>query len=153
MLKTTLAALALAAPFVLTGPAAAIEAQADVNLVGTWVATAYAGQTSRGTSIALGEGNWAEIEITSHDGPVFTGVMRWGLASDEHGLHDGEAETTEAEENIIGVLNLDDTTYSVVEYPDSTVRQFLLTNENTLEVVSYEAGPNAVVSRATYNRQ
>lgn len=152
MLRTAFAALVFAAPLI-AAPVAAQQAEADASLVGNWEAVAYAGRTSRGTSITLSDGNWAAIEITSHDGPVFAGVMRWGVTSDEHGLHDGETVTTRGEESIIGVLGLDDTTYTVVEYPDTTVRRFLLTNDNTLEVVSYEAGPNALVSRATYERQ
>lgn len=149
MTKTSLILLATA-PLLLAGSAVAQDAAE--NLVGTWVMTDFFGKSWRGTTITDGGGMSAQIEITEHDGPTFVGVLRWQLTTDEHGLHDGQQVTTDAEETILGVRDFDGD-YIVVEHPDTSFRRFRFTNASTLEVVGYEAGRYAVVVRSTYARQ
>ncbi|MCP4386300.1 MAG: hypothetical protein GY798_33645 [Hyphomicrobiales bacterium] len=150
-MKTSIAAVCFTVPLVMGG---ASNAQDTIpNLVGTWELAAMKGQTHRGDPIVLHEDHKMTIVITKQDGPIISGVKRWHLAEGEAHLHDGEELTTHAEETIMGVLNLDNETFTVVDHPDTTIWQLRLNEDGTLDGVAFEGGPHAFVGRATYTRQ
>ena len=144
---------AICASIVAAGLLVAQQGRAqDPSLVGTWSGTDFIGKTWGGTTMSMDSFKSVELEIREHDGPTISGVIRWELTTDEHGLHDGEQVTTRAEEVVLGVRDFDGT-YVIVEHPDMSIRRCRLIDENTLEVVGYEGGPNAYVARAVYKRQ
>ncbi|MCP4382038.1 MAG: hypothetical protein GY798_11610 [Hyphomicrobiales bacterium] len=109
-MKTFIAALCFAFPLAMGG---ASNAQDTIpNLVGTWELTAMKGLTHRGHPLVMHEDHKATIVITKQDGPIISGVLRWHLAEGESHMHDGEELTTHAEETIMGVLNLDNETFT-----------------------------------------
>lgn len=124
----------------------------DTSLAGTWLLTEFMGKTWRGTTMTVDAFKSVELEITEHDGPTISGVIRWELTTDEHGLHDGKQVTTKGAEVVLGVRDFDGT-YMIVEHPDTSVRKFRVIDGNKLEAVSYEGGPNAIVARAVYERR
>ncbi|MEM7445694.1 MAG: hypothetical protein AAF414_20400 [Pseudomonadota bacterium] len=145
------AAMALAVSMVLSSADVAAQDQ-STNLVGTWVMTDVNGRSWNGARHTLETIESIVLEIAEHDGTTFAGTYSWQLATHELAADDGQEITTEAEEVVIGVRDFDGT-YIMVDYPDDSVIRIRVADENTLEMVAYEAGPHAVVSRMTFERR
>ncbi len=146
-----IAAIALAASAgFLSDPAAAQDQ--GTNLVGTWAMTEINGRGWNGERHTTDTIDSLMLEISEHDGAIFAGTYSWQLATDALAMDAGQGITTEAEEVVLGVLDFDGT-YIMVDHPDTSVIRIRIVDDDTLEMVGYEAGPHAVVSRMTFERQ
>jgi len=146
-----IAAIAVTASVVfLSGPAAAQDQGG--NLVGTWAMTEINGRGWNGERHTTDTIDSIVLEISEHDGAVFAGTYSWRLATEALAMDAGQGVTTEAEEVVLGVLDFDGT-YIMVDHPDNSVIRIRMVDDNTLEMVGYETGPHAVVSRMTFERQ
>lgn len=148
LIRTVVFAVALS----LTWPVAALSQQAAEDLVGTWVITEVFGRTWDGEPLSTDTIASIELEIVDFDGVTFGGIYRWQLSSDSLNLDDGQGVATSAEETVLGVRDFDGT-FIMVDALDDSIFRLWFTNETTMEVVAYEAGPHAVVSRMVFERQ
>ncbi|MEO1223005.1 MAG: hypothetical protein AAFX92_02170 [Pseudomonadota bacterium] len=146
-----LAAITLAASVCFMFDPAAAQDQ-GTNLVGTWAMTEINGRGWNGERHTTETIDHIVLEISEHGGAIFAGTYSWQLATDALAMDAGQGVTTEAEEVVLGVLDFDGT-YIMVDHPDTSVIRIRIVDDNTLEMVGYEAGPHAVVSRMTFERQ
>lgn len=124
----------------------------DTNLVGTWAMTDINGRGWNGARLTPETIESIVIEISEHDGTTFAGTYSWQLATDALDMDDGQDIVTQAEEVVIGVRDFDGT-YIMVDHPDDSVIRIRIADDNTLEMVGYETGLHAVVSRMVFERQ
>lgn len=136
----------------LNWPIAALSQQVAEDLVGTWAMTEVTGRTWEGAPLSKDTIASIELEITDYDGVTFGGIYRWQLSSDSLNVDDGRGIATSAEEIVIGVKDFDGT-FIMVDTLDDSVFRLWFTDETTFEVMAYEAGPHAVVSRMVFERQ
>jgi hypothetical protein len=94
-----------------------------------------------------------EIEIVEQTDATFAGKYRWGHPGTEGQLHDGTTETTQGEEDFIGVFSWDGASFIMVDHPDTSVRTGRIVNPQTIETILVESGPYAFVARQVYVRQ
>lgn len=134
----------------LTNPVAAQEPPG--SLVGTWIMTDVVGRSWNGTKMSTDTLKSFELEITEQDGPIYAGKMRWQFADDRHQLTDGAQTTSQSEGEVLVVRDFDGT-YIMVDHPDTTINRLQLVDADTLEMVGYESGPNALVGFTTFKRK
>jgi hypothetical protein len=135
-------------------PMAVAQAQdTPPNLVGVWRGVWDEGRSITSTRDP-GENEFeAELEITEQTGATFAGFHRWRHPEHITGLHDGEQETTVAEESILGVIDFDGRHIIIVDHPDTSMKFGTLINPHVMELIGAEPGPNAVVGRWILIRQ
>jgi hypothetical protein len=146
-----IAAIAVAAS-VFSLPSDLAAQDQGISLLGTWVMTDVDGRSWNGARHSPETIDSIVLEISDHDGTTFAGTYSWQLATDALAVDAGQDIVTHAEEVVIGVRDFDGT-YIMVDYPDDSVIRIQIADENTLEMVAYETGPHAVVSRMTFERQ
>ncbi|MEL6575136.1 MAG: hypothetical protein AAFQ81_04520 [Pseudomonadota bacterium] len=150
MIKEALAALSIALVTVFALPATA--QQGPRTLAGTWVISENIGLSWNGVAQTMESLTHAEMEIVEHSGKIFSGTVRWGLTSDEHQLDDGNGVAQVFEEELIAIEDFDGTIL-MVEHPDTTMRRIRFLGDDTIEILAYETGPGAIVSRSTWVRE
>ncbi|WP_421724365.1 hypothetical protein [Bauldia sp.] len=122
------------------------------HLAGTWTMTDISGRSWNGARHTPDTIESIVLEISDHDGTTFAGTYSWRLSADNLDVDDGREVTMEAEEVVLGVRDFDGT-YVMVDHPDTSVIRIRIVDENTLELMAYESGPHAAVSRMRFERQ
>ena len=135
---------------ILAHPAAAQDGSED--LIGTWTMTDAVGRSWNGSKISPETFKSFELEITEHDGPVFSGKLRWQFLDDRHQMDDGKQVTSTSEEDVLAIRDFDGT-YIMVEHPDTSTHRLKLVDANTLEMISYEGGPGAAAGWSRFERE
>lgn len=123
-------------------------AQDAPSLVGTWSSTHPAQSTAGFTVIEV------EFEFEEQQGALFNGKYRWRLPPAQGvTMNDGAETGFMGEEDLIGVIDWDNRSVVIVDAADTGHFQGRLINNNTLEMIYFEAGENAAVARGVWVRQ
>ena len=125
---------------------------AKPDLLGTWVLVAGEFRTPAGVLDQSKRGT-NEIVILEQTEATFAGKYRWSHPGAEGQLNDGKTETTSGEEDFIGVFNWDDSSFFMVDHPDTSIRMGRIVNRQTIETILIESGPYALVTRQVFVRQ
>lgn len=129
--------------FVLAGHAAAQEP----DLTGRWEAVSGHMRTFDGGTATIGESWTASVTITEQTGQTFTGTMRWENPQHIVQQHDGTRITRFGEETIIGVIDWDNTSFSIADTPDTGIMAGRLITDDMVQLTYVEAGERANVIR------
>ena len=89
----------------------------------------------------------SRLRIEEQTGPVLEGVFFWRVSPGSGRDHDGRSEVSESKEPVIGMIGWDRASITFVEHPDTGTMQGRLINSDTMELMHYEAGPYATISR------
>ncbi|KZK88770.1 hypothetical protein PsAD5_05120 [Pseudovibrio sp. Ad5] len=89
----------------------------------------------------------SHLRIDEQTGPVLEGVFFWQVSPGSGRDHDGLSEVSKSKEPVIGMIGWDGASITLVEHPDTGTMQGRMINSDTMELVHYEAGPYATISR------
>ncbi len=89
----------------------------------------------------------SHLKIEEQTGPVLEGVFLWQITPGSGRDHDGRSEVSSSKEPVIGMIGWDGNTLTLVEHPDTGTMQGRMINSDTMELIHYEAGPYATISR------
>ncbi|MEM8588842.1 MAG: hypothetical protein AAGG65_12355 [Pseudomonadota bacterium] len=150
-MKVAKAFLASAFLFFLV-PQLAHSQDAIPNLVGVWDRV-----DGEGNGInSLGEYYISQqtIEFTSQQGPAFIGVSSWSVDQDAGSAHNvGDQTTNGADEQIIGVFNMDGSAFIAVNHPDATYLFGTMVSEDRFELIKVESGEFAIAQLVAFERR
>lgn len=95
----------------------------------------------------------AYLQIEEQDGAVLEGYFFWQVQPGEARDHNGIAEVSEAKEPLIGLVEWDGRSVTFVEHPDTGTLQGKLLHNNMMQLVHFEPGQYATISRYLLVRQ
>ena len=96
------------------------------------------------------------LEITSQDGPLFSGTWSWKISDGSPVATSGAsgiARVTKAEERIVGVVGFDGKTIHIAEKDDWGKHVGRLVGTDTMHVIYVESGPGASAGRRILKRE
>ena len=144
-----IASLTAAALLALPAPVLAQE----TDLTGLWKVVSGKIRTSSGETLTIGEDSTTEFVFENQDGPVFSGNYSWVHPEDLEDFHNGVEITNRAEEDFVGIIHPDGVTFTIADHPDTGLATGRIVDDNTIELVGYEAGEFAYVSFSVLVRE
>jgi hypothetical protein len=96
------------------------------------------------------------LEITSQEGPLFSGTWSWKISDGSPVATSGGSENarvTQAEERIVGVVGFDGKTVHIAEKDDWGKHTGRLVGTDTMHVIYVESGPGASAGRRILKRE
>ena len=146
---TSLGMAAVTAALFLSGPALADEP----NLVGKWKAEQLHSETYAGKKWS-DETSDIVFTITSQDGRILSGARHVKTAANLP-TNDGSKDVTERTYDVLGVLDVDGKEIHLVSRGtvDKMYFEGDIVDENTIDMVGYEAGDKAWVTHMTLKRE
>lgn len=122
------------------------------NLVGYW--DRVDGEGSGINSLGEYYTSQQTLEFTSQEGHAFTGVISWSIEQDVGSANNvGDRITNEAAEQIIGVFNMDGSTFVAVNHPDGTYLFGSMIGEDRFELIMAESGEFAIAQLVVFERR
>jgi hypothetical protein len=130
------------------GLAVPLSAEEPPSMMGVWRAV-QPSQTGKGfTTIEV------EFRFTEQKGPLFRGTYVWRLPkSIDVQMNDGTKTGWSGEERVLGVIGYDNRSVTLVDDGDTGQFQGRLVNDNVMELVYFEPGQHAAISRGVVVRQ
>lgn len=122
------------------------------NLVGFWdrVDGQGNGINSRGEFYISQQ----SLEFTDQNRNAFKGISSWSTEQNDDPAHNvGDQVTRQADEEIIGVFNMDGSTFIAVNHPDGTYLFGTMVGDDRLELIKVESGKFAVAQIAVFERR
>jgi hypothetical protein len=142
------AAASVFAALLIIGPAVPLSAEESPSMIGVW-RTVHPAQANKGfTTIEH------EFRFTEQKGPLFKGTYVWRLPkSIDVQMNDGAKTGWSGEERVMGVIGWDNRSVTLVD--DGDAGQYLgrLVNDSVMELIYFEPGPHAAISRGQWVRQ
>ena len=151
--KMKFATTFLASAFLLVlAPQVAVSQDAIPNLVGFW--DRVEGEGSGINSLGEYYTSQQTFEFTSQEGHAFTGIMSWSIEQDVGPANNvGDQVVNEADEQIIGVFNMDGSTFVAVNHPDGTYFFGSMVSEDRFELIMAESGEFAIAQLVLFERR